>query len=62
MTIKATPKELPFAVRLEMEEAGWAKLHLSLGDKHETVALSYVFDPFDDLIAASCRRQSQRCK
>ena len=53
MTIKAAPKELPFAVRLEMEEAGWAKLHLSLGGKHETVALSEVFAPFENLIAAS---------
>lgn len=53
MTLTSPKNEQPFAVRLEMEEAGWAKLHLYLGDKHETVDLSYAFDPFPYLIDAT---------
>ena len=42
-----------FAIRLEMEEAGWASLHLMINDDDSPVriALSYVFDPFPDLVA-----------
>ena len=43
--------DFPFAARLEMKKAGWAKLHLSLGEQQESVTLSEVFDPFERLIA-----------
>jgi len=36
-------------VRFEMEEYGWAKLHLSLDDATVTIHLSDVFDPFPEL-------------
>ena len=38
-------------VRFEMEEYGWAKLHLSLDDATATIHLSNVFDPFPELLA-----------
>lgn len=38
-------------IRLEMEEYGWAKLHLSLDDATATIDLSEVFDPFPELLA-----------
>jgi hypothetical protein len=38
-------------VRLEMEEYGWAKLHLTLDDATATILLSEVFDPFPELLA-----------
>ena len=38
-------------VRLEMGEAGWAYLHLSLGDANGKVWFSEVWEPFDDFIA-----------
>lgn len=38
-------------VRFEMEEYGWAKLHLSLDDATATIHLSDVFDPFPELLA-----------
>lgn len=40
-------------VRLEMEQWGWARLHLSLGAQTASVALSNVFDPFFELLAWS---------
>ena len=46
--------ELPdasFSVRLEMEEYGWARLHLSLNHATTTIDLSEVFDPFPTLLA-----------
>lgn len=38
-------------VRLEMEEYGWAKLHLSLDGSTVSIHLSDVFDPFPELVA-----------
>jgi hypothetical protein len=38
-------------IRLEMEEYGWAKLHLTLDDTKATIDLSEVFDPFPELVA-----------
>ena len=38
-------------VRLEMEEYGWAKLHLTLDDTTVSICLSDVFDPFPELVA-----------
>ncbi len=38
-------------VRLEMEEYGWAKLHLSLDGSTVSICLSDVFDPFPELVA-----------
>jgi hypothetical protein len=38
-------------VRLEMEEYGWAKLHLSLDATTVSICLSDVFDPFSGLVA-----------
>ena len=38
-------------VQFEMEEYGWAKLHLSLDDATTTIHLSEVFDPFPELLA-----------
>jgi len=38
-------------VRFEMEEYGWAKLHLSLDDATVMIHLSNVFDPFPELLA-----------
>ena len=38
-------------VRLEMEEYGWAKLHLTLAETTATIHLSEVFDPFLELLA-----------
>lgn len=38
-------------IRFEMEEYGWAKLHLSLDDATATIHLSEVFDPFPELLA-----------
>ena len=38
-------------IRLEMEEYGWAKLHLTLDDATATIHLSEVFDPFPELVA-----------
>lgn len=38
-------------IRLEMEEYGWAKLHLTLDAATATIHLSEVFDPFDEMIA-----------
>ena len=40
-----------FAVRLEMEEYGWAKLHLTLDATTVSIYLSDVFDPFPELVA-----------
>jgi len=40
-----------FAVRLEMEEYGWAKLHLTLDATTVSIHLSDVFDPFPELVA-----------
>lgn len=40
-------------IRLEMEEYGWAKLHLTLDDTKATIDLSEVFDPFPELVAWS---------
>lgn len=40
-------------IRLEMEEYGWAKLHLTLDAVTATIDLSDVFDPFDELVAWS---------
>lgn len=37
-------------VRLEMEEYGWAKLHLTLDEATATIHLSEVFDPFPELV------------
>jgi len=42
-----------FHVRLEMEEYGWAKLHLGVDAITATIHLSDVFDPFDELVAWS---------
>jgi hypothetical protein len=39
------------AVRLEMEEYGWAKLHLTLNATTVSIHLSDVFDPFPELVA-----------
>lgn len=38
-------------IRLEMEEYGWAKLHLTLDDVAATIHLSEVFDPFGEMVA-----------
>lgn len=38
-------------IRLEMDQYGWAKLHLSLDASTITIWLSEVFDPFDELVA-----------
>jgi hypothetical protein len=38
-------------VRLEMEEYGWAKLHLTLDATTVSICLSDVFDPFPELVA-----------
>jgi hypothetical protein len=38
-------------IRLEMEEHGWAKLHLTLDAATATIHLSEVFDPFDEIVA-----------
>lgn len=38
-------------VKLEMDQYGWAKLHLSLDASTVTIWLSEVFDPFDELVA-----------
>ena len=38
-------------IRLEMEEYGWAKLHLTLDAVTATIHLSEVFDPFGELVA-----------
>lgn len=38
-------------VRLEMEEYGWAKLHLTLDAITVSIYLSDVFDPFPELVA-----------
>lgn len=38
-------------IRLEMEEYGWAKLHLTLDATTATIHLSNVFDPFPELVA-----------
>lgn len=38
-------------VRLEMDEYGWAMLHLTLGEENATIHLSEVFDPFEVLVA-----------
>jgi hypothetical protein len=38
-------------IRLEMEEYGWAKLHLEFDAVTATINLSDVFDPFDELVA-----------
>lgn len=43
--------DVQLGVRLEMEEYGWAKLHLSLDDATVTICLSDVFDPFPELLA-----------
>lgn len=39
------------SIRLEMEEYGWAKLHLMLDTATATIHLSEVFDPFGEMIA-----------
>lgn len=39
------------SIRLEMQEYGWAKLHLTLDPVTATIYLSEVFDPFDELVA-----------
>ncbi|AOX99904.1 hypothetical protein [Jeongeupia sp. USM3] len=38
-------------IRLEMEEYGWAKLHLTLDTTTATIHLSEVFDPFNEMVA-----------
>lgn len=38
-------------IQLEMDQYGWAKLHLSLDASTITIWLSEVFDPFDELVA-----------
>ncbi len=38
-------------IRLEMEEYGWAKLHLTLDTATATIHLSEVFDPFGEMVA-----------
>lgn len=38
-------------MRFEMEEYGWAKLHLSLDGTTVSICLSNVFDPFLELVA-----------
>lgn len=38
-------------VQLEMQEYGWAKLHLRLNDAKATIELSEVYDPFPELLA-----------
>ena len=38
-------------IRLEMEEYGWAKLHMTLDFAKATIHLSDVFDPFPELVA-----------
>ncbi len=38
-------------VRLEMEEYGWAKLHLTLDAATVSICLSEVFDPFPEMVA-----------
>lgn len=38
-------------IRLEMEEYGWAKLHITLDAVSVTIHLSEVFDPFYELVA-----------
>lgn len=40
-----------FTVRLEMEEYGWANLHLTLDATSVSICLSDVFDPFPELVA-----------
>lgn len=44
-------QDAQLAIRLEMEEYGWAKLHLTLDDATATIHLSEVFDPFPELVA-----------
>lgn len=39
------------SMRLEMQEYGWAKLHLTLDAVTATIYLSDVFDPFNELVA-----------
>jgi len=39
------------SIQLEMQEYGWAKLHLTLDAVTATIYLSDVFDPFDELVA-----------
>ena len=38
-------------IRLEMEQCGWAKLHLTLDVAVATIDLSNAFDPFPELLA-----------
>ena len=40
-----------FSMHLEMENAGWASLYLTLNDVSIRISLSYVFDPFPALAA-----------
>lgn len=49
--IRSDVRNAKVGIRLEMDQAGWAFLHLSLDQASLRVALSEVFDPFDDLVA-----------
>ena len=52
-TIRPGLADLQPVVRLEMQQWGWARLHLSLGAQTACVDLSHVFDPFFELLAWS---------
>ncbi len=51
--IRPEVRDARLGVWLEMDKFGWALLHLSLDDAVLTIALSYVYDPFETLLAWS---------
>lgn len=51
--IRPDVRNAQIGIRLQMLQHGWACLHLSLDQASLRIALSDVFDPFDDLVAWS---------
>jgi hypothetical protein len=51
--IRPDVPDAQISVRLEMDQHGWARLHLTLDAATTTIDLSEVFDPFGELVAWS---------